>query len=371
MEAPVAEVSTAALEEANALAARFEAAAAAAADFPAGKLSSEQKLHLYGLFKQATVGPAPLAPTTSALDIVGRMKHQAWSGMRDLTRAAAMAKYGSYVESLQARDRRALALSVRFLQVRYTQSTSKRGNEAYAVYEIDCREGSHSWRCIVRWSDLARLWDALQLFHLSEMKLAQSSLPTFYRHTVTTSKVDRTLCEQRAQTMQQLLRGMARVWDVSVLEERGPSTLRHFLSSGSDVEKRTPESAWYTAAGGWPTAMVQAAARKLAPRSLVPHAGEAPALHPPLASAIGEVRIEVLEAVGLLQATRPTAALLDLRSEVAFDEMHLQGAASFSLSTLPHRTAELPPSSSAGLHLLGASVAELAHARHFLNEQVC
>lgn len=148
-------------------------------------------------------------------------------------------------------------------------------------------------------------------------------------------------------------------------------TLRHFLSSGSDVEKRTPESAWYTAAGGWPTAMVQAAARKLAPRSLVPHAGEAPALHPPLASAIGEVRIEVLEAVGLLQATRPTAALLDLRSEVAFDEMHLQGAASFSLSTLPHRTAELPPSSSAGLHLLGASVAELAHARHFLNEQVC
>jgi len=69
-------------------------------------------------------------------------------------------------------------------------------------------------------------------------------------------------------------------------------------------------------------------------------------------------------------ATRPTAALLDLRSEVAFDEMHLQGAASFSLSTLPHRTAELPPSSSAGLHLLGASVAELAHARHFLNEQV-
>ena len=302
LEKPVAEVSTAALEEANALAARFEAAAAVAAGFSAGKLSSEQKLHLYGLFKQATVGPAPLAPTTSAIDIVGRMKHQAWSGMRELTRAAAMAKYGSYVESLQARDRRALTLSVRFLQVRHTQSTSKRGNEAYAVYEIECREGSDSWRCVVRWSDLARLWDALQLFHLSEMKLAQSSLPTFYRHTVTTSKVDRTLCEQRAQTMQQLLRGMVRVWDVSVLEERGPSTLRHFLSSGSDVEKRTPESAWYTAAGGWPTPMVQAAARKLAPRSLVPHAGEAPALHPPLASAIGEVRIEVLEAVGLLQA---------------------------------------------------------------------
>ena len=301
LEEPVAEVSTAALEEANALAARFEAAAAVAAGFSAGKLSSEQKLHLYGLFKQATVGPAPLAPTTSAIDIVGRMKHQAWSGMRELTRAAAMAKYGSYVESLQARDRRALTLSVRFLQVRHTQSTSKRGNEAYAVYEIECREGSDSWRCVVRWSDLARLWDALQLFHLSEMKLAQSSLPTFYRHTVT-SKVDRTLCEQRAQTMQQLLRGMVRVWDVSVLEERGPSTLRHFLSSGSDVEKRTPESAWYTAAGGWPTPMVQAAARKLAPRSLVPHAGEAPALHPPLASAIGEVRIEVLEAVGLLQA---------------------------------------------------------------------
>ena len=302
LEEPVAEVSTAALEEANALAARFEAAAAVAAGFSAGKLSSEQKLHLYGLFKQATVGPAPLAPTTSAIDIVGRMKHQAWSGMRELTRAAAMAKYGSYVESLQARDRRALTLSVRFLQVRHTQSTSKRGNEAYAVYEIECREGSDSWRCVVRWSDLARLWDALQLFHLSEMKLAQSSLPTFYRHTVTTSKVDRTLCEQRAQTMQQLLRGMVRVWDVSVLEERGPSTLRHFLSSGSDVEKRTPESAWYTAAGGWPTPMVQAAARKLAPRSFVPHAGEAPALHPPLASAIGEVRIEVLEAVGLLQA---------------------------------------------------------------------
>ena len=70
-------------------------------------------------------------------------------------------------------------------------------------------------------------------------------------------------------------------------------------------------------------------------------------------------------------ATRPTAALLDLRSEVAFDEIHLQGAASFPLSTLPHRTAELPPSSSAGLHLLGASVAHLAHARHFLNGQVC
>ena len=46
LEEPVAEVSTAALEEANALAARFEAAAAVAAGFSAGKLSSEQKLHL-------------------------------------------------------------------------------------------------------------------------------------------------------------------------------------------------------------------------------------------------------------------------------------------------------------------------------------
>ncbi len=69
-------------------------------------------------------------------------------------------------------------------------------------------------------------------------------------------------------------------------------------------------------------------------------------------------------------ATQPVAALLDLRSADAFASEHLRGAASFPLSTLPHRTAELPPASaSGGLRLLGESVAVLAEARRFLHEQ--
>jgi len=70
----------------------FEEAAAAARELKS--LSNKQRLRLYGLYKQATVGDAPeAAPSTSVLDPAGTLKWRSWASLRGMARAAARDQY--------------------------------------------------------------------------------------------------------------------------------------------------------------------------------------------------------------------------------------------------------------------------------------
>jgi acyl-CoA-binding protein len=55
--------------------------------------SNEEKLRFYGLFKQATVGPADLAKKPSWYDVVARAKFDAWNSYRNLSKDEAKEEY--------------------------------------------------------------------------------------------------------------------------------------------------------------------------------------------------------------------------------------------------------------------------------------
>ena len=264
------------------VAARFRAAAIAAPSLPAAAVTNDSKLKLYALYKQATVGPAPATAAASAFDLAGRMKHQAWASIRELSPQESQKQYVELYDRLRAREPPAaakldgreaaassLTLTVRFHEIRHTQTY--RGSEAYAVYEVHTLEGECEWTSYVRWSDMARMWDELSLFYRAALRSAKGSLPSFHRHSMTKSKVDKALCVQRALTMEQLLRSLVRAMGVSVLRGWGPWPLRAFVSFGGDIEKPTPKGFWYTV-DGWPQVAVESCAAKCAPRSLVPPA---------------------------------------------------------------------------------------------------
>ena len=65
-------------------------------DFPVA--SSEVKLQLYGLFKQATRGPPTSLKRPGTLDPVGRAKYDAWAACDDLGKSEAKLKYIALVK---------------------------------------------------------------------------------------------------------------------------------------------------------------------------------------------------------------------------------------------------------------------------------
>lgn len=72
----------------------FEAAAKRVRDEP-GRLSNE-RLVLYGYYKQSMFGDAPLDPPDLwSIDIVGRARHSAWAKLRGMPYQAAMEEYVS------------------------------------------------------------------------------------------------------------------------------------------------------------------------------------------------------------------------------------------------------------------------------------
>ncbi|TFJ80911.1 hypothetical protein NSK_007554 [Nannochloropsis salina CCMP1776] len=73
---------------------RFEEAAKRIAAWkPASKEpSDEEKLTVYALYKQATVGDCN-TPKPGLLDFTGRRKHAAWEGKKGMAKAAAMTAY--------------------------------------------------------------------------------------------------------------------------------------------------------------------------------------------------------------------------------------------------------------------------------------
>ena len=78
------------------LSVRFSRAVTAAKTLPASTTNAH-KLRLYGLYKQATVGP-PLGTAPSSFDVVASSKWKAWGAVRDLSKAQAMHAYCEVVD---------------------------------------------------------------------------------------------------------------------------------------------------------------------------------------------------------------------------------------------------------------------------------
>ena len=83
---------------AKAKAAEFEAAAKTIKSLPS--VSNDDKLQLYALYKQATVGPAPESSNAGLFDIVGQQKYKAWDSVRKLKTAEAQVQYVALVAKL-------------------------------------------------------------------------------------------------------------------------------------------------------------------------------------------------------------------------------------------------------------------------------
>lgn len=65
-------------------------------------LSNEQKLELYKLFKQATVGDINTSRPTGMFDMAGKAKWDAWNSIKGMQKEEAEAKYIALVEELSA-----------------------------------------------------------------------------------------------------------------------------------------------------------------------------------------------------------------------------------------------------------------------------
>jgi diazepam-binding inhibitor (GABA receptor modulator, acyl-CoA-binding protein) len=81
------------------LQAQFNAAAQAATNLSA-RPDNETMLKLYALFKQANDGDAG-GSRPSMFDIVGRVKYDAWAGLKGMSKEAAMQGYIHLVDSLK------------------------------------------------------------------------------------------------------------------------------------------------------------------------------------------------------------------------------------------------------------------------------
>ena len=82
---------------------RFEAAAEKVATAPKDgplKPSNEMKLKMYALFRQAKDGDVA-GKRPGMMDIVGRLKYDAWSDLKGMAREDAMRQYVAEVESFE------------------------------------------------------------------------------------------------------------------------------------------------------------------------------------------------------------------------------------------------------------------------------
>ena len=77
------------------------AAATAAAATPPSSLPRSDKLLLYGLYKQATCGDAPMSCPASRFDVAGRLKYDSWAALRGTDTTTAKVKYARTVQEHQ------------------------------------------------------------------------------------------------------------------------------------------------------------------------------------------------------------------------------------------------------------------------------
>lgn len=78
----------------------FSAATAVVKSGAIPHATNDDKLRLYGLYKQATIGPAPGASSASIFDIVGQQKYSAWDKVRNLSADEAKQHYVALVQDL-------------------------------------------------------------------------------------------------------------------------------------------------------------------------------------------------------------------------------------------------------------------------------
>ncbi len=91
-------------EEEQELKALFlEAANVARSGNLSGAQSDEAQLQLYGLYKQATMGPAG-SVEVSFWDVVGKAKHEAWSRHGSMSKTEAMQKYVQLVQTFSGEN---------------------------------------------------------------------------------------------------------------------------------------------------------------------------------------------------------------------------------------------------------------------------
>ena len=81
-----------------------DGAFAAAAEVARGlqQLSQQQKLRLYALYKQSTVGDAPQVSPAGRFDPTAQYKWKAWAGLRGVAQPAAKRQYAHAVGELVA-----------------------------------------------------------------------------------------------------------------------------------------------------------------------------------------------------------------------------------------------------------------------------
>lgn len=63
------------------------------------KLSSDQKLQFYGLFKQATIGQCKI-PKPGLLEMIERAKWNAWNSLGKMSKETAIAEYVKLLDSV-------------------------------------------------------------------------------------------------------------------------------------------------------------------------------------------------------------------------------------------------------------------------------
>ncbi|KAG2483937.1 hypothetical protein HYH03_017257 [Edaphochlamys debaryana] len=80
----------------------FDAAAKEATDTLPDSVTNDERLELYGLFKQAKEGDCNTS-CPGILDPKGRAKWNAWNGKKGMAKDEAMKKYIEYVAGLKAK----------------------------------------------------------------------------------------------------------------------------------------------------------------------------------------------------------------------------------------------------------------------------
>lgn len=86
---------------------KFNAAIKQASTIHSSKLENGDKLLLYGLYKQATIGDATQENKPSILDVTGMYKYDAWCKFKELSRVEAMRRYIEMVHYFENMDENA------------------------------------------------------------------------------------------------------------------------------------------------------------------------------------------------------------------------------------------------------------------------
>jgi acyl-CoA-binding protein len=82
---------------------QFDKAFAESKELP-NRPSDDIMLHIYALYKQATIGDINTEPPSNPFDIVGRAKYSAWEGLKGKSKEESMQDYIDLIEKLKRNE---------------------------------------------------------------------------------------------------------------------------------------------------------------------------------------------------------------------------------------------------------------------------